>query len=282
MTPSHTKDAGKLPFPAKLYRILRDAEGSSHGDIIAWLPDGKSFKIHSEQKFCDVVMKHYFTQTNLKSFTRQLYLYGFLKMSSGPDSGVFYHPRFIRSDPQGSMSIKRNQFKGDRRQSKTHGSKTKKNQEEKASPRFPSKLKPPGWEGGLHTSTFAQFAPTVSRFLPPPMRSVSVSSTTSRSRDNVDRRIQPILSILDQAFRVMDDCDAHDAPLPIFLPQNAMDVPGPIPSSFGANEIPDDWLFTVDETSPSNVFDLDDLLAPRPIEEMIRSPLSRRNEACEV
>jgi len=65
-------------------------------------------------------MDQYFSRSNFKSFMRQLYHYGFRKTVSGPDYGVFHHPRFMRSDPKGSMSIKRKHFTpGDRRPRKT-------------------------------------------------------------------------------------------------------------------------------------------------------------------
>jgi hypothetical protein len=45
----------------------------------------------------------------------QLYLYGFLKVQSGPDEGSFHHPKFVRGDHDSCLSLRRNQFEGDRR-----------------------------------------------------------------------------------------------------------------------------------------------------------------------
>jgi hypothetical protein len=62
----------KLPFPLKLHRLLEEAEKKCSDHIVSWLPDGKAFKIHDPEQFCNTVMAAYFKQTKLKSFTRQV------------------------------------------------------------------------------------------------------------------------------------------------------------------------------------------------------------------
>lgn len=108
----------RLPFPYKLYKLLDDADKGIHSDIVSWLPQGNGFQIHDSKAFCHTIMKTYFNQSKLKSFTRQLYLYGFLKVNGGPHEGAYFHPKFVRGDREGCLSIRRNQFQGDRRQSK--------------------------------------------------------------------------------------------------------------------------------------------------------------------
>lgn len=61
----------KLPFPYKLYKLLDDADRGIHSNIISWMPDGTSFKIHNAKAFSDTVMSTYFNQSKYKSFTRQ-------------------------------------------------------------------------------------------------------------------------------------------------------------------------------------------------------------------
>jgi hypothetical protein len=65
----------KLPFPLKLHRLLEEAEKKRSDHIVSWLPDGKAFKIHDPEQFCNTVMAAYFKQTKLKSFTRQVSFY---------------------------------------------------------------------------------------------------------------------------------------------------------------------------------------------------------------
>jgi intergrase/recombinase len=62
----------KLPFPWKLLRLLEDTEKGINSDIVSWLQDGKAFKIFKPQEFSERIMKIYFKQNKLKSFTRQV------------------------------------------------------------------------------------------------------------------------------------------------------------------------------------------------------------------
>lgn len=111
----------KMPFPWKLHHMLEEAEKKEGGftNVVSWLPDGKAFKIYDETTFVSTVMKTYFNQTKIKSFTRQLYIYGFLKIPSGPNEGAFYHPEFIRNNKESCFSLRRNQA-GDRRRTKVN------------------------------------------------------------------------------------------------------------------------------------------------------------------
>ncbi len=99
--------------------MLEEAENPDTGfsKIVTWLPDGKAFKIYDQEAFVETIMKIYFNQSKIKSFTRQLYIYGFLKIPNGPNEGAFYHPDFVRDDKQSCFSLRRNQV-GDRRRVK--------------------------------------------------------------------------------------------------------------------------------------------------------------------
>ena len=64
-------------FPYKLYRLLEALDSHENGASIAWLSHGRAFKIHNQADFiCNVVPAH-FKQTKLRSFIRQLHLWGF-------------------------------------------------------------------------------------------------------------------------------------------------------------------------------------------------------------
>lgn len=78
------------PFPRKLYNLI-EAEPNN---LIEWSGDGKSFMIHDENQFCVQVLPKYFRHTRLTSFQRQLNLYGFRRLTKGPDTGAYYHPLF--------------------------------------------------------------------------------------------------------------------------------------------------------------------------------------------
>ena len=97
----------KSAFPMKLFQLLEDAEIDGYEDVVSWLPQGHAFIVHKPAEFTTHVMKGWFRQTKFLSFTRQLYLYGFVKVRFGTDRGAFYHPNFKRSDKESSFSIER-------------------------------------------------------------------------------------------------------------------------------------------------------------------------------
>jgi len=73
-------------FPHKMYDLLEDVERKGLSDIVSWLPDGKSFKIHSQSAFEETIMPRYFSgMSSYKSFRRQLNLYGIYQHRHRPN-----------------------------------------------------------------------------------------------------------------------------------------------------------------------------------------------------
>ena len=64
------------PFPIKLYNMLQ-AVTKDGSDAVTWLPWGNGFVILDEQAFIDSVVPVYFNLTKMRSFTRQLNIWGF-------------------------------------------------------------------------------------------------------------------------------------------------------------------------------------------------------------
>jgi len=89
-----------LSFPLKMYSMMEDAERDGFEDIVSWQASGTSFKIHRPNEFVDVVLKKYFSQSRLKSFQRQLNIYGFKKVAMGPYKGGYQHKFFNRGKPE--------------------------------------------------------------------------------------------------------------------------------------------------------------------------------------
>jgi hypothetical protein len=83
-------------FPLKLHETLTQIENNGHGDIIGWMPHGRSFKIHKQKEFAEIILPRYFVMTKKSSFLRQLNLYGFNRFSAGNDQGSYYHEKFLR------------------------------------------------------------------------------------------------------------------------------------------------------------------------------------------
>mmetsp|Transcript_14794 Transcript_14794/g.26206 ORF Transcript_14794/g.26206 Transcript_14794/m.26206 type:complete len:537 (-) Transcript_14794:59-1669(-) len=100
--------APNIPFPRKLYDLI----DSEPDHLICWSAHGASFMIVDQDEFCQIVLPKYFRHTKLTSFQRQLNLYGFRRITKGPDSGAYYHAMFNRDTPENIDSIKRMVKKG--------------------------------------------------------------------------------------------------------------------------------------------------------------------------
>jgi len=119
----------KLPFAWKLYEMLETVHrGNNQIDtnIVSWVDDGTAFKVHKLQQFVDKIVPTYFKQTKYKSFQRQLYFYGFQRVSSSLSSsstsssskekqmrgqqqqktvGSYRHPMFVRGNKTLCLSM---------------------------------------------------------------------------------------------------------------------------------------------------------------------------------
>jgi len=120
----------KLPFAWKLYEMLETVHrGNNQIDtnIVSWVDNGTAFKVHKLQQFVDKIVPTYFKQTKYKSFQRQLYFYGFQRVSSSSSSsssstssseqkqkrgqqqtktvGSYRHPMFVRGNKTLCLSM---------------------------------------------------------------------------------------------------------------------------------------------------------------------------------
>jgi hypothetical protein len=75
------------PFPEKLHRMLEATEREGTSDVVSFFSHGRAFAIHKPRRFVQEIMPRFFRQTRLTSFQRQLNLYGFRRISQGPDNG---------------------------------------------------------------------------------------------------------------------------------------------------------------------------------------------------
>lgn len=68
----------KSEFPIKLYAMLELSESVfEFAQAVAWLPHGRAFAILDKVKFMEDVVPLFFNQTKIRSFSRQLHLWGF-------------------------------------------------------------------------------------------------------------------------------------------------------------------------------------------------------------
>jgi len=118
--------AQQLRFPWKLHlllerceyehqqkRIAAAADNSPVQDMpISWLPCGKAFKVHDKERFVQEIMPSFFGTQSFKTFQRNLNLWGFTRVSKGPQKDVCSHPLFLKGFPAVCQSMKRIVLKG--------------------------------------------------------------------------------------------------------------------------------------------------------------------------
>ena len=95
------------PFPEKLHRMLEEVQKQGKDDIISFFSHGRAFAVHDPDRFTAEVMPSYFKQSRLSSFQRQLNLYGFTRITSGPDAGGYYHELFLKGRPTLAIHMRR-------------------------------------------------------------------------------------------------------------------------------------------------------------------------------
>jgi hypothetical protein len=94
-------------FPVKLHKLLCEANRNGHEDIISWLPDGKSFKVHDKTKLANEIMPCFFGSSKYRSFQKNLNMWNFTFQRRGGVDGVHphtskgacFHPLFLRDSP---------------------------------------------------------------------------------------------------------------------------------------------------------------------------------------
>jgi HSF-type DNA-binding len=107
---SRTRALNTNRFPEILHRLLEESEIHHHQDIIAWQEEGRSFRIYDADRFVQEVMPKYFKkQTKLRSFQRQLLLYGWTRIVSkkGPEYNCYSHEKFVRGCTKLATEIRR-------------------------------------------------------------------------------------------------------------------------------------------------------------------------------
>lgn len=95
------------PFPEKLHRLLLEVEAAGRSDVISWVANGRAFAIHKPDKFFKEIVPLYFRQSRLSSFKRQLNLYGFELINSGPARGGYFHELFVKDHPDSCRRMRR-------------------------------------------------------------------------------------------------------------------------------------------------------------------------------
>eukprot|EP00527_Entomoneis_sp_CCMP2396_P001572 CAMPEP_0198145346 /NCGR_PEP_ID=MMETSP1443-20131203/22830_1 /TAXON_ID=186043 /ORGANISM="Entomoneis sp., Strain CCMP2396" /LENGTH=281 /DNA_ID=CAMNT_0043808961 /DNA_START=28 /DNA_END=870 /DNA_ORIENTATION=+ len=115
--------SGDITFALKLYNMLDQVDNDGHGSIMSWQPHGRCFVIHKPE-VVDHILAKYFKFSKRSTFQRQLNLYGFKRITAGPDKQGYYHEKFLRGRAFLVAQITRMRIKG-----KGHRAKANPNQE---------------------------------------------------------------------------------------------------------------------------------------------------------
>jgi hypothetical protein len=107
-----SKGGVTTPFPIKLHEMLEKIDEDGFANVVSWQPHGRCFVIHDARAFASNIMPAYFKQSKLPSFQRQLNLYGFQRLTKGPDKGGYYHELFLRNKVFLAHRIQRMRVKG--------------------------------------------------------------------------------------------------------------------------------------------------------------------------
>ncbi|GAX28366.1 hypothetical protein FisN_4Hh028 [Fistulifera solaris] len=102
-----TRGGVSEPFPEKLHRMLKEVEEKGLSEIVSFYSHGRAFGVHDMDRFVTEIMPTYFKQSKWNSFARQLNLYGFLRITSGPDAGGYYHELFLKGKPNLALHMRR-------------------------------------------------------------------------------------------------------------------------------------------------------------------------------
>ena len=108
----------KLPFVWKLYEMLEGVEQSGEEHIVSWVQNGRAFRVHKLDEFVKDIVPTYFKQSKYKSFQRQLNFYGFTRITTGPNTGAYYHDQFLKGQKTMCLSIRPKASTSAKKQSK--------------------------------------------------------------------------------------------------------------------------------------------------------------------
>ena len=88
--------AGRIASPVRLFDMLADTEARGQASIVSWLSHGRAIRVHDPEAFVTQILPHYFRQSKITSFQRQLNVYGFRRIVFGRDVGAYHHQCFLR------------------------------------------------------------------------------------------------------------------------------------------------------------------------------------------
>jgi HSF-type DNA-binding len=106
-------------FPERLFHMLDRAEAEGKASTISWQPHGRCFVVWNVEEFTSMLTTWLPGMTRWKSFQRQLHLWGFKRLTKGPDLNGYFHESFLRYRPNLLPNIRRKRRKAGAGEQKT-------------------------------------------------------------------------------------------------------------------------------------------------------------------
>lgn len=82
------------------FQLMALLDSMSCEDVITWLPQGRGFVIFDKKKLAEEVLPRHFQGTKYTSFTRRLRRWNFAIQTDGHKRASYFHPSFIRGQPE--------------------------------------------------------------------------------------------------------------------------------------------------------------------------------------
>jgi hypothetical protein len=89
------KSRSEKQFPGKLHDMMTYVECVGLEHIVSWIHNGRGFMVHDPEKMVEI-LPLFFSQTQYRSFSRQLNMWHFERVLDGSCKGAFVHPSFLR------------------------------------------------------------------------------------------------------------------------------------------------------------------------------------------
>mmetsp|Transcript_13551 Transcript_13551/g.30763 ORF Transcript_13551/g.30763 Transcript_13551/m.30763 type:complete len:326 (+) Transcript_13551:1179-2156(+) len=196
------------PFPLKLHDMLDhlEQEADNNRGIISWQPHGRCFVIHQAKALTEHLLpryKNFFSKiTKIASFQRQLNLYGFQRITQGPDKGAYYHECFLRGKPHLLAQLQRIKVKGT-------GVRAKSNPEEE--PNFYSMEWVAPSIMAADTSSSSVIATTTTT-MPKPVSSSSLESQVAKTEEQPPQYVDDCVKLSEwgQSFYALDSLPEYN------------------------------------------------------------------------
>jgi HSF-type DNA-binding len=99
-------------FPERLFRMLDQVDGQGLSHIVGWQPHGRCFFVGDREAFVSLLPTLMPGITKWKSFLRNLRLWGFARLTYGPDIHSYFHQNFLRHEPHKLRCVRRTMGKG--------------------------------------------------------------------------------------------------------------------------------------------------------------------------